>query len=253
VRSGLCPWAMMLVWAVACPMSAAGIEDPLLQSSNPTVGRVEPIPTLEKVAPLNSSEKAAPLSSARSVAKGPSAEEQQRAAFEAGQKDQKQLREDLLETRKKLTDAEARIKALESANAEAQDAAKRKESTQSLDFKDLKARQEKLEGDVGGLADSMEATVKKAAESLKQMETVQVDFKAKRDRLDGISDLLSALRKDTVDNSQDIVELKRQVKALGGSNAEEPQASGMDAYLKWPYLPVLATVLAGVALALAMR
>lgn len=86
----------------------------------------------------------------------------------------------------------------------------------------------------------------------KKVDANQVELKARADKLEDLVDLLGALRRDLNANNEEIVDLRRQIGALDGKS--QPQGSNgqwWDEALRWPYMPVVATGLAAIALGVA--
>jgi uncharacterized coiled-coil protein SlyX len=177
---------------------------------------------------------------ARSVAKGPSQEAR------------------LAELKASIQELQAGLQAQQVALASLEERLKARDEemqSQGQALQDLKAVSDKQVGDLSGLADSLDATLKRDSAAIKQMDDFEADFKDKRERLEGIADMLGALRKDLNDNSQEIVELKRSVKEAPPENTAGPgqSPSFWEQMNRWPYLSATALAVSIAALFVAIR
>jgi predicted nuclease with TOPRIM domain len=205
------------------------------QGASPTAEPQDESPSAEAAAPAISAD--GPV---RSVAKGPSQEAK------------------LAELKASIQELQAGLQAQQVAMASLEERLKARDEviqSQGQSLQDLKAVSDKQVGDLSGLADSLDATLKRNSAALRQMDDFEADFKDKRERLEGIADMLGALRKDLNDNSQEIVELKRSVKEAAPENTAGPgqSPSFWDQMNHWPYLSATALAVSIAALFVAMR
>jgi Rad3-related DNA helicase len=216
------------------------------------VAGAELSPTAEEAAVSPSAAVAAPaVVPVRSVAKGPSQEARMAELRTAI----KGLQADLETQRAAMASLEESLKARDQAVDGSLRELRQGQEGQDQALQELKAVSDKQVGDLNGLADSLDATLKRNSAALKQMDDFVADFKDKRERLEGIADLLGALRKDLNDNSQEIVELKRSVKppAPETTAGPSPSPSFLEQMTGWPYLSATALAVAIAALFVAIR
>jgi hypothetical protein len=73
----------------------------------------------------------------------------------------------------------------------------------------------------------------------------------KGEKMSGLLDGVSTLKRDLRDLNADLVELKADVKALSAAQSAQGDDSWWSQAAKWPYLPAFAALLSAVALGVA--
>jgi DNA repair exonuclease SbcCD ATPase subunit len=104
---------------------------------------------------------------------------------------------------------------------------------------------------IGELNDTVQALHKSLSLELEEVRDFRKAFTAKSERLEGVIDLMNAMRKDINDNSRGLVDLQNELDK-SKRPAKTIVSSGWFGKLsRWQYLPVAAAGLSAVALALA--
>jgi hypothetical protein len=113
-------------------------------------------------------------------------------------------------------------------------------------------RLERQSKDALGFSEQLELSQKKLGDGLKKVEEVRLNLEGKGSRMEGLLDLVNTLKRDVNDNSHQIAELKRDIEALKTSSQAPADPEDWWGQLNsWRYLPLVATVISGVAIGMA--
>lgn len=147
--------------------------------------------------------------------------------------------------------------ASEAEAARAEEARRRTRLAQELEL--LRGRLELQESKSGSLEkqlQSLGASLAGLQESLgtagRELAAAREDFRARSARLDSLDEWMGVLKKDLDGEREELVELRQALKRLDpGPGAAAPGSQWWQQAASWRYLPALAAVLGGLALAVA--
>jgi uncharacterized phage infection (PIP) family protein YhgE len=140
-----------------------------------------------------------------------------------------------------LTQALARLQAVEEAQSKFQVNASA-ESAQS----DGMAR------DLAALKQSMAAAQDSLQAGAKDLAATRAEMQARADKLDSLSELLETLKKSQESNDEELVEVKQALKKLEPSPDADGNLQWWDQVLTWRYMPAVAVGLGCVATGIAL-
>lgn len=165
---------------------------------------------------------------------------------------EKSLKQGIQEAVKRSEEADLAIKKnLEGLRQDVEEIGRKVEKLGKLqgDQQVLLDRQAKETSAYVELLDALKLDV---AKTLKKAEEARADVERKGEKMEGLLDLASTLKRDLNDNSHEIVELKaalEKVKARQGVPEDEPE--WYDKVLRWRYLPATAAALSVIAIGVA--
>jgi hypothetical protein len=106
------------------------------------------------------------------------------------------------------------------------------------------------------LSGRLDAEIKRVEKSVHSVDDLNKDLADKRDALSTFQDLANGLKKDTDENSAEIVELKQRLAALQKDEPVEVKPAASSAWWEkashWQYLPLVAVVISTVSLAVVL-
>ena len=141
-----------------------------------------------------------------------------------------------------LSDLDKRVAALGQAAA-----------VKDVDASTQAAKLKGLADDLAGLHEQMTGNVKQMKDGLAEIAALRDDLKQRQSKLDSLTDLLTVMKKDVDNNSEEIVEVKQGLQRLEPKLADKPLASDdwWEQGVTWKYLPAVAVALSGVAIGIA--
>ncbi len=102
------------------------------------------------------------------------------------------------------------------------------------------------------LSQIFEETRQDLSAGLKKVEEVRQSIERKGEVMQGLLDLLSTLKRDVNDNSHEIALIKQDLDKLRASLKAPPESMGpLEKLARWPYMPLAAAVLSGIAIGVA--
>ena len=165
--------------------------------------------------------------------------------------------ERLATVEKDLGDNRASLRSLNETAEELEKAVLRlKKTLKELDstlprLDSVESRLLRQDDDVAALAQTVKALQQGLQTDLEEIKKFRKEFEQKSERLEGVIDLMNAMRKDINDNSREIVELKQAIKVLENPAQKENGGSFWQKLSRWPWMPALAVGLSAAALGLA--
>jgi chromosome segregation ATPase len=141
-----------------------------------------------------------------------------------------------------LSDLDKRVAVLSEAAA-----------AKDVDAAGQSAKLKALSDDLGALHLQAEDNAKAMKDSLADLATLREDLKQRQGKLDSLTELLTVIKKDVDDNSEEIVEVKQSLARLQQAPTPAAMVEGdwWEAALQWKYLPALAVGLSVVAVGVA--